>query len=169
MTSTLVGSIIYALEVAMSLELTSTAFSNNGTVPARHTCEGSDTSPPLRWSGAPVGTRSFAVVCSDPDAPAGTWYHWAIYDIPPDVAGLPEHYPPEGRGDIRQAINDFGRKGYGGPCPPRGHGTHHYHFKLYALKVERLPLEGSPPCREVERSAKSHALGEAELVGLFSR
>lgn len=153
----------------MSLDLISTAFSNGGRIPARHTCEGPDTSPPLQWSGAPVGTRSFALICSDPDAPAGTWYHWAIYDIPSDASGLPEDCPPDGRDGIRQAINDFGRRGYAGPCPPRGHGTHHYHFRLYALEVEHLPLKGSPRCREVERAAKSRALGEANLVGLFSR
>lgn|SRR5579883_2496581 len=149
----------------MSLTLTSPAFTAQGPIPARYTCDGSDVSPPLDWSGAPAGTRGFALLCTDPDAPAGTWHHWAIFDIPATAAGLPEHQKPDAAG-TRQAINDFGRKGYGGPCPP-GNGAHHYHFTLYALDVDHLPVPASPRARDVVRAVKTHALAHAELVGLY--
>ena len=153
---------------AMPLSLTSPAFSPGGAIPTRYTCEGDDSSPALRWSDAAAGTRSFALVCADPDAPGRTFYHWAIYDLPANVSSLPEHYPPETRGRVRQAINDFGRRGYGGPCPPSG-PPHHYHFALYALTVDRLPLSAAPRCRDVEDAARKNALDRAELIGLFGR
>lgn len=152
----------------MSMRLTSIAFPHGGKIPTRFTCDGADVSPPLAWSGAPPAARSFALVCSDPDAPHGVWFHWAIFDIPAGATDLAEHCvvsaasPP-------QARNDFGRQGYGGPCPPHGHGRHHYHFTLYALDVARLDLPQTATCRAVEEAARSHALATAELVGVYSR
>jgi Raf kinase inhibitor-like YbhB/YbcL family protein len=153
----------------MALKLNSAAFADNAKIPERHTCDGANLSPPLAWSGAPTGTRSFALICSDPDAPGGNWYHWAAYDIPPDVAALAEGRKAGGPGAPRQGINDFGHAGYGGPCPPHGHGTHRYRFMLYALKLERLPVAGPPHCRDVERMAKTNAIEQAALVGLYGR
>ncbi len=148
----------------MTLRFTSNAFRSGDKIPPRFTCEGANVSPPLSWSEAPDRTRSFAIVCSDPDAPGGTFYHWAIFDIPHDAIELTENHA-----DAHEAINDFGKKGYGGPCPPRGHGLHHYHFRLFALDTDSLPAGRRPSCRDVERVSKEHALAEAELVGTFSR
>jgi Raf kinase inhibitor-like YbhB/YbcL family protein len=150
------------------MRLTSSAFSDGGAIPSRFTCDGADLSPPLVWSGAPPDARSFAIVCVDPDAPGGNWYHWAIYDIPVGVTQLPEHCPSDSRA-ASQARNDFDRKGYGGPCPPHGHGVHHYHFRLFALNAERLPLPASAHCRDVERIAGAHAIATTDLVGVYSR
>ena len=152
----------------MTMRLTSSAFPHEGKVPTRFTCDGADVSPPLAWSGPPAGTRSFAVVCSDPDAPAGTWYHWAIYDIPHSTTQLAEHWPANA-GMPPQAFNDFRKKGYGGPCPPHGHGRHHYHFKLFALNVDHLGLPAAARARDVEEAAERHGIATAELVGVYSR
>lgn len=138
-------------------------------IPALYTYGGADSSPPLAWSGAPAGTRSFAVVLADPDAPGRIFYHWAIYDMPATVTSLPAHYPPETHDHIRQALNDFGHRGYGGPCPPAG-PPHHYHFTLYALNTDRLLLATVPPHgSDVEAAARQTALARAELIGLYGR
>ncbi len=150
------------------MRLTSNAFTRGGLIPTRFTCDGANISPPLAWSGAAADTRSFAIVCSDPDAPSTVWYHWAIYDIPADVTSLPEHYPADAPGPP-QALNNFRKRGYGGPCPPRGHGRHHYHFKLFALNVDRLGVGPTANCRDVEKAAQAHAIATAELVGVYSR
>lgn len=150
------------------MRLTSTAFPQGGKIPTRFTCDGADVSPPLSWSGPPKEARSFALICSDPDAPNGVWFHWAIFDIPPGSTALAEHL---GVGDAgaEQARNDFGKRSYGGPCPPHGHGRHHYHFKLYALNVPRLNLPATAGCRDVEEAVQSHAIATAELIGVYSR
>ena len=153
----------------MPMQLTSPTFTNGNPIPVRYTCDGEDLSPPLAWSGAPPGTRSFALLCDDPDAPAGTWHHWAVFDVPANVSSIDEGMPREVAGAIRQALNDFSRFGYGGPCPPRGHGLHHYHFRLLALDVASLGLTGRVRCKEVERAGRPHVLATAELVGTFSR
>lgn len=153
----------------MTFTLSSPAFTANERIPARCTCDGADVSPPLAWSGAPAGMRSFALICTDPDAPSGTWYHWAVYDIAPEVTRLPEALPLEMEGRTRQAINDFYRPGYCGPCPPCGHGTHHYHFRLYALNVDALPVKAEAHSRDVERAARQHMLAETDLVGTYDR
>ena len=148
----------------------SPAFFDGAAIPRQYTCEGKDLSPPLAWSGLPPNTRSLVLLCDDPDAPAGTWHHWAAYDIPPNSTGVPEG---AGRGsvdkDLKQALNDFGRIGYGGPCPPRGHGPHHYHFRLLALSTDLLEIRTQPHCRDVEREARKHVLAEATLVGTYQR
>lgn len=154
----------------MALQLISSAFTDGGRIPAQYTCEGADTSPPLEWTGAPAETRSFSLVCSDPDAPAGTWYHWAVYDVPAEATDLSEGYPTDAEvGATRQAVNDFKRTGYGGPCPPPGHGTHHYGFMLTALGVDTLDLPAGAGCRDVERAARDHALADTVLTGTYSR
>lgn len=153
-----------------SLTLFSTAFDDGGRIPERYTLEGEDLSPPLVWRGAPEATRSFALVCDDPDAPVCVWHHWAIYDISPNVAGLDEGFSTEASAAaVHQAINDFGTAGYEGPCPPLGHGTHHYRFTLYALDVARLDLEAGARVRAVARAARAHALAQATLIGTYSR
>ncbi len=151
-----------------AMGLTSSAFAQGKNIPSNFTCDLGDYSPPLAWSGAPSDTRSFALVCCDPDAPSGNWYHWAAFDIPVGTTGLAESLGPQ-KAPFREAINDFGKRGYGGPCPPEGHGRHHYHFKLYALDIAHLELPASVRCREVERAAEAHALATAELIGTYSR
>jgi hypothetical protein len=108
------------------------------------------------------------LLCDDPDAPAGKWHHWAVYDIEADQTGLAEG-AGNGAARLRQAINDFHRAGYGGPCPPRGHGRHRYHFRLLALSVAYLSLGVGPSCSEVEREARRHVIAEATLVGIYQR
>ncbi len=143
-------------------------FESGGKIPVALTCDGADISPPLSWTGAPANARSFVIICSDPDAPAGTWYHWAIFDIPAQRHGLEEGHSPESVSPP-QAVNDFGKPGYGGPCPPRGHGNHHYHFTLYALDVERLGIAATVRCREIEKAAKRHAIATTALIGVYGR
>jgi len=152
------------------MRLNSSAFADGSAIPRRFTCDGDDVSPPLSWSDGPPGTRSFVLLCDDPDAPAGTWHHWAAYDIPPTLTALAERAASdtEKRG-FKQAVNDFQRPGYDGPCPPRGHGPHHYHFRLLALSVDRLSVSRTPSCREVEREARKHTIAEATLVGVYQR
>jgi Raf kinase inhibitor-like YbhB/YbcL family protein len=152
-----------------SVRLKSSAFSDGDAIPRRLTCDGEDLSPSLHWSDPPAGTRSFALLCDDPDAPSRTWHHWAVYDIQ-DLAALPEGAGrPGGKHGLNQAINDFGQPGYGGPCPPRGHGPHRYHFRLLALSTDHLVVAKDPSCRDVERAARKHLLAEAVLIGLYER
>lgn len=154
----------------MALDLTSPAFGQGEEIPRKYTCGGDNVSPPLGWNGTPDGTRSFVLLCNDPDAPGGTFRHWAAYDIPPDRLELREGHGPETLHDgVRQAINDFGTPGYGGPCPPEGHGAHHYHFRLMALSEPSLPLAPGCSCEEVEAAAERHVFAETELVGLYQR
>jgi len=109
-------------------------------------------------------------MCDDPDAPAGTWHHWSLFDIPATVTELEEGLSRDAHVDaMRQAINDFGETGYRGPCPPRGHGTHHYHFRLLALDIDKLSVKDRAKCKEVETAARSHVIATAELVGTYSR
>jgi Raf kinase inhibitor-like YbhB/YbcL family protein len=152
------------------MRLSSAAFSDGAEIPRRYTCEGEDISPPLQWSEAPAQTQSFVLLCDDPDAPAGVWRHWAAYDIPRDESGLDEGAGVAGaRCVFRQALNDFGRPGYGGPCPPRGHGVHHYRFHLFAISRSELGLGDNATFSQVEREARKCALAEAILVGLYRR
>jgi hypothetical protein len=150
--------------------LRSSAFPDGGKIPRRFTCEGDDVSPPLEWKNAPADTRSFVLLCDDPDAPAGTWHHWAAYDIPANFHALEEGAGgPGSGGGFKQAVNDFGRPGYGGPCPPRGHGPHHYHFRLLALSSPVLAAGKAPSCRDIAREARKHFLAEAQIIGLYER
>jgi Raf kinase inhibitor-like YbhB/YbcL family protein len=145
-------------------QLSSSAFANGQPIPRQYTCDGANQSPPLQWSEPPRGTRSFALIVDDPDAPGGTFRHWGAYDIPATVQSV-----GAGQSIGSQAANDFGKPGYGGPCPPRGHGAHHYRFKLFALDVARLDLSPKAKVADVERAAGQHTLGRAELIGIYER
>lgn len=154
----------------MSLHLYSGTFRNNERIQAKYTCDGDDLSPPLEWAGAPEATASFALICDDPDAPGGTFGHWAVYDIPPEVTFLEEGYSGKGRaGGYPEAANDFGQQAYGGPCPPEGHGAHRYRFRLLALDVPNLEVPARSRVADVEAAARGHVLAEAELDGSYER
>lgn len=156
----------------MSLSITSPEFSDNGALPAAFTCEGDNTSPPLKWSGIPDGTRSLALIVDDPDAPdprapKRTWVHWMLYNIPPATSGLPKGVPPSHLPDgTREGINDSNHTGYGSPCPPIG--RHRYFFKLYALDTELDEL--TPPTKDILLKAMDgHVLEKAELMGTYQK
>ncbi len=152
----------------MAMTLTSPAFAHEGDIPGRHTCDGADISPPLVFAGVPEGAASLAVVCDDPDAPAGVWDHFVLYNLSPATPGLPEGLPakagyPDGS---RSGKNSWGRHGYGGPCPPSG--THRYFFTLYALDA-MLELPDGAGKKELLRAAKGHILAAATLMGRYRR
>ena len=153
----------------MVLKLSSFAFENESSIPEKYTCDGQDVSPPLSWGDPPDGTKTFCLICDDPDAPAGTWVHWVIYDIPSGTRSLPEDVPKERRlkNGSKQGTNDFGRIGYGGPCPPPG-GPHRYFFKLYALDTV-LDLPRGETKSDLEDAMEGHDLGFAKLVGFYGR
>jgi Raf kinase inhibitor-like YbhB/YbcL family protein len=144
--------------------LTSSAFQDGGAIPAQFTCDGAGHSPSLAWGDPPAGTKSLALIVDDPDAPSGTFGHWAAYDIPASARAI-----SVGEAPGEQAINGFGKPGYGAPCPPPGHGLHHYRFKLYALDVERLGVPANPKVAEVETWAQQHLVGRAQLIGTYER
>ena len=121
----------------------------------------------MRWSGEPAGTKGFALIMEDPDAPAGTWVHWLQYEIPASVHELPEHMRASQVG--LSGTNSFGKPGYGGPCPPRGHGSHRYFFRLYALDLHPLGLNAGVARDQLERAMKGHILGHAEYMGRYQR
>jgi hypothetical protein len=158
----------------MSLQLTSPAFAEGKPIPRKYTCEGSDVSPPLRWSGAPANTKSFALIADDPDAPDPrapkmVWVHWVIFNIPASASELPENVAktptlPDG---ARQGTNDFRRVGYGGPCPPPGE-PHRYFFKLYALDTV-LDLKPGATKPELLKAMEGHILAQAQLMGTYQR
>lgn len=156
----------------MAFTLTSPAFSNQDTIPARHTCDGQDISPALTWMDIPANTQSLILIVDDPDAPDPaapkmTWVHWILYNIPPTASELPENVTanalPTG---CLQGINDWKRTGYGGPCPPIG--THRYFHKLYALDT-LLPDLNEPTKAELEKAMDGHVIAQAELIGLYHR
>jgi Raf kinase inhibitor-like YbhB/YbcL family protein len=146
----------------MAFRLTSSAFREGETIPRQFTCDGDDLAPPLAWSDAPDGTRGFALIMDDPDAPHGTFTHWMLYDIPAAATGLTDQ--PAGT-SLR---NDFGRSGYGGPCPPVGHGPHRYLFTLYAVDVPSLALK-TKTRQALERVLQTHTLATARLTGRYER
>ncbi len=153
------------------MDITSSAFNNEAEIPKKYTCEGKDISPALSWSGAPPGTKSFALICDDPDAPMGTWVHWVIYNIPAETNKLSESVPATEtiENGARQGKNGFGRIGYGGPCPPPGHGAHRYFFKLYALD-SMLDLKGKTGYKEeLIKGMEGHILAETQLMGKYER
>src|SRR5205807_8239545 len=153
----------------MAFSLTSAAFTEGSAVPPRYTCDGADVSPPLAWSDAPPGTASFALIADDPDAPAGTWVHWVLYNLPANATELPEGVKkqeqlPDG---TLQGRNDFRKVGYNGPCPPPGK-PHRYFFKLYALNA-KLTLKAGATKNDVESAMKGHILAQTELMGKYGR
>jgi len=150
------------------MTITSSAFSQGGAIPILYTCKGKDISPPLQWDKVPGGTKSFVLICDDPDAPMGTWVHWVYYNIPGAIRELPEgvdtNVSPSSGGV--QGITSFGRPGYGGPCPPSG--THRYFFKLYALDTAISP-EKNAGIGGVRKLMEGHVLSKAELMGIFKK
>lgn len=153
----------------VSLQIFSDAFSAGGTVPKKFTCDGPDVSPKLTWNDAPAKTQSFALIMDDPDAPVDTWVHWVLFDLPADTKELAEGVAKQEQlsNGARQGRNDFGKIGYGGPCPPAGK-PHRYFFKLYALGA-KLNLKGGATKADVERAIKGHILAQAELMGRYGR
>ena len=155
----------------MAFTLISPAFAAGAAIPAKHTCDGPDLSPALAWGGAPPTAKTFALIVDDPEAPAGTWVHWVLFNQTATLDALPENVPrtetlPQ-LGGTFQGRNDFGKLGYGGPCPPPGK-PHRYFFKLYALDVE-LPLEWGATKADVVRAMKGHIVGQADLMGTYAR
>ena len=152
-----------------SMQITSSAFQSGGDIPAKYTCSGQNISPAFSWSDAPAGTQTFALIVSDPDTPSGDFTHWVLYGLNGTEKSLPENVPsqaqlPSGAG---QGTNDFGKVGYGGPCPPPG-PKHHYHFTLYALNA-KLNLKPGAARAQLEQAMRGHILAQGELVGTFGR
>ncbi len=149
----------------MAIEVSSPAFEPGGPIPRKHTGEGQDVSPALNWSGLPEGTREIALICDDPDAPRPEpWVHWVVYKIPADRTGLSEG----GAQGTLEGRNDFGWTGYGGPMPPKGHGVHHYHFKVYALDIDLEAAAGLTKDQLLE-AMEGHVLEAGELIGTYER
>jgi Raf kinase inhibitor-like YbhB/YbcL family protein len=154
-------------EATMSLELTSNAFVNGQSIPAKYACTGRNISPALAWNDPPAGTQSFALIMDDPDAPMGTWVHWVLFNIPADARSLHEDLPITGKNvDPITGKNSSGRTGYDGPCPPSG--THRYFFKLFALDTTLNLLPGATK-DQVLKEIEGHILAEGELMGTFSK
>ena len=152
------------------MDLSSTAFAQGGNIPRRYTCEGDDIAPALFWGGVPERALSLVLIVDDPDAPdpaapAMTWVHWVLVDIPPGAATIPEGGQPLPEG-CRDGLNDWHRTGYGGPCPPVG--RHRYFFKLYALDTRLLGLH-RPTKADLERAMQGHVLAQAQLVGTYQK
>jgi hypothetical protein len=160
----------YSAQEGNMMQISSSAFGNNEAIPAKHTCEGQDTSPSLAWSGVPAASKSLVLIVDDPDAPDPaaprmTWVHWVLYNLSPSSTGLAEgvrQLPP----GAAEGVNDWKRSGYGGPCPPIG--RHRYFHKLYALDVV-LPDLGRADKAGVERAMQGHVLAHAELVGTYQK
>src|SRR5262245_9284085 len=157
----------------MSLTVQSTAFKPNEVIPARYSEDGENISPPISWSGAPAETKEFVLICDDPDAPRPQpWVHWLLYKIPASLSALPENVaktptPPQPAGSM-QGKNSWGRFGYGGPAPPKGHGVHHYHFRLYALDVV-MNVETGMEKNRLLPAIREHVMAEGELIGTYER
>lgn len=160
---------ILAGDFGMAFEIETHAFQNGATIPTRYTCEGADLSPDLSWKNPPEQTKSFALICDDPDAPHGTWVHWVIYNIPKEIQSLAEGVVtidrlPDG---TEQGLNDFKQSGYAGPCPPPGK-AHRYFFKLYALDTV-LSLKKDATKADLERAMNGHILDKTELMGRYEK
>jgi len=145
------------------MHLESSAFIHLGTIPTKYTCDGENINPPLAWGGAPEQTRSFALIMDDPDAPAGLWVHWLLWNIDPRTTGIAEHSVPAG---AAQGMTSFGQAAYGGPCPPDR--EHRYFFKLYALDT-LISLPVSATKETLEQATRGHILAQAELIGRYDR
>jgi Raf kinase inhibitor-like YbhB/YbcL family protein len=153
----------------MPLTITSPAFKHGEVIPTRHTRDGDNLSPPLEWRDAPPETQSFVLIVEDPDAPSGTFRHWAMYNIPAGETGLPEGASGQGRSGAGEGVNGFRNTRYDGPQPPKGHGPHHYHFRLAALDAERLDMPASAKAEDIWAKAQPHIIAEAEMIGVHER
>jgi Raf kinase inhibitor-like YbhB/YbcL family protein len=157
-------------EKTVNILITSDVFQEGEAIPIKYTCDGDDLSPALRWSDVPPNTKSFALICEDPDAPSGEFAHWVLYNLPPTATELPEGVSAEERlanGAI-QGRNDFKRIGYGGPCPPHKDGAHRYFFRLYALDTE-LRLQAGARREDVALAMEGHVLATGHLMGTYRR
>ena len=152
----------------MEIKITSSSFEEGGFIPKKYTCDSTNVSPPLEWSGIPGSIKELALICDDPDAPMGTWVHWVLYDLPFNINKLPENAPTDKvlENGTTQGTNDFHKIGYGGPCPPGE--THRYFFKIYALDTE-LNLEPGKTKTELIKSIEGHILAEGQLMGKYKR
>ena len=152
----------------MDIIIKSPAFVPGGKIPGKYTCDGMDISPPLTWTSGPEGTKTFALICDDPDAPMGTWVHWVLFNLPADITEFRENVPPEREleSGAKQGMNDFRKIGYGGPCPPGG--VHRYFFKLYALDTE-INLEAGATKAELLKAMEGHILAEGQIIGRYER
>jgi len=149
--------------------LTSASFASGGAIARQFTCDGADVSPQLSWTDPPAETKSFALLADDPDAPVGNWNHWTLWNLPPDLRGLPEGISKQARlpDGTQQGSNDFRRTGYNGPCPPPGK-PHRYYFKLFALDA-KLELRPGSSNKQLESAMKAHILAQAEYMGRYGR
>ncbi len=153
----------------MGFTITTSAFASGAAIPDRYTCKGEDLSPALEWKDAPAKTASFAIIMDDPDAPAGVWVHWVLWNVPRSATSLPEGVPKNGRLDdgSQEGRNSFGKTGYNGPCPPPGQ-THRYFFRLYALDGQ-LNLPADADRSQLDGAMKGHVLAQTEYMGTFHR
>lgn len=147
----------------MKLDVSSGAFSEGQSIPEKHTCDGQNVSPPIKWSAAPANTKSVAIICEDPDAPSGTFTHWVLHDVPGTTKELAEGSSGVGK----EGMNGFGKKGYGGPCPPPG-GAHRYFFRVYALDTESLGNAGASK-EDVTAAMQGHILAQGQVMGRYKR
>ncbi|HUK32257.1 MAG TPA: YbhB/YbcL family Raf kinase inhibitor-like protein [Vicinamibacterales bacterium] len=147
----------------MALHVSSDAFEDGSAIPKKYTCDGQNVAPPLEWSGVPAQSQSLAIICDDPDAPSGTFTHWVLYDLPPSAGRV-----GEGTSVGKAGTNDFGRAGFGGPCPPKRDAPHHYHFRVYALDIESLGPTGLSRDSAME-AMRGHVLAEGTLTGIYKR
>ncbi|MBN2007362.1 MAG: YbhB/YbcL family Raf kinase inhibitor-like protein [Anaerolineae bacterium] len=152
--------------VNLNFTLSSPAFVHENAIPPQYTCDGNNLSPALEWSEPPAGTQSLALIVDDPDAPAGTWVHWVVYNIPPDARGFAEAYSAGPDDGSRNGKNSSRNLGYDGPCPPSG--THRYFFKLYALDT-LLDLDSGATAAQLLKAVEGHVLAQAELMGTYAR
>jgi Raf kinase inhibitor-like YbhB/YbcL family protein len=150
------------------IKVTSVAFQQGQPIPRAYSCSGVNVSPPLEWTGVPKAAKTIAIVVDDPDAPGGPWVHWLLYNVPADNIGFVENVPMSEtlKAGGFQGKNDFGKIGYGGPCPPSG--THRYFFKLYAVDAE-LPLTAGATRADLEKALAGHVLAQGELMGTFQK
>ena len=152
----------------MNIKITSTAFENNGLIPAKYTCDEENISPPLQWEQIPEETKSIALICDDPDAPMGTRVHWILFNLPKETRELTENIPVSDTlaNGGSQGITDFGRAGYGGPCPPSG--THRYFFKIYALNT-KIDMDSSADKSQLLKAMEGHVISQGQLIGKYKR
>ena len=150
------------------MELSSDSFTNGALIPSEDSCEGDDLSPPIIWNNTPKKVKSYALTCVDPDAPMGDWIHWVAWNIPANWISLPKGIDPNDQSQFAQGTNSWGRTGYGGPCPPRGHGPHRYYFTLYALDTE-LTLDTTTQLKYLLDAIEDHVLNKAVILGQYER
>jgi hypothetical protein len=163
------GSVLQPPETHRQMEISSSAFKNGQPIPSLYTCDDKNISPPLAWNGAPRNAASLVLIVDDPDAPAGVWTHWVVFDLPADSSGLPESASKTEpvAGNAKQGVNDFKKVGYSGPCPPAGK-QHRYFFKIYALDIT-LGLQPGASRKAVEAAMTKHILAQGQFMGTYQR